>query len=116
MIMFNVTYRYGMVLVAQKPIFWYNLCVYLQLVKKNLEKFIGSSAFADVKFELDDGKMKSHRAMLIARCDMMRAMLNGDFREAHAHTVNTLHILFATSIVCTRSMFNVYSIKIDGDI
>lgn len=59
----------------------------LKLVKKNLEKFIGSSAFTDVTFELDDGKMKSHRAMLIARCDMMRAMLNGDFREAHAHTV-----------------------------
>lgn len=60
---------------------------HLQLVKKNLEKFIGSSAFTDVTFELDDGKMKSHRAMLISRCDMMRAMLNGDFREAHAHTV-----------------------------
>lgn len=60
-------------------------------MKKNLEKFIGSKngAFTDVTFELDDGKMKSHRAMLIARCDMMRAMLNGDFREAHAHTVCT---------------------------
>lgn len=59
----------------------------MKLVKKNFEKMIGSSAFTDVTFELDDGKMKSHRAILIARCDMMRAMLNGDFREAHAHTV-----------------------------
>lgn len=25
--------------------------------------------------------------MLVARCEVMRAMLNGDFREAHAHTV-----------------------------
>ncbi|XP_031619700.1 rho-related BTB domain-containing protein 1 isoform X2 [Contarinia nasturtii] len=64
-----------------------NVHSYLLLVKKNLEKFIGSSAFTDVTFELDDGKMKSHRAMLISRCDMMRAMLNGDFREAHAHTI-----------------------------
>lgn len=48
---------------------------------------IGISMYSDVTFELDDGQMKSHRAMLIARCDMMRAMLNGDFREAHANVV-----------------------------
>lgn len=43
--------------------------------------------FADIKFELDDGRVKAHRAMLVARCEVMRAMLNGDFREAHAHSV-----------------------------
>lgn len=43
--------------------------------------------FADITFELDDGRMRAHRAMLVARCEVMRAMLNGDFREAHAHTV-----------------------------
>lgn len=85
--MFNVTYWYGI-----NALIWYVIYsrIYLwffQLAKKNLEKFIGLSAFTDVTFELDDGKMKAHRAMLIARCDMMRAMLNGDFREAHAHTV-----------------------------
>lgn len=58
-----------------------------QYLKKNLEKYIGSNAFTDVTFQLDDGKLKAHRAMLISRCDMMRAMLNGDFREAHANTV-----------------------------
>lgn len=59
----------------------------MQYLKKNLEKFIGSNIFTDVTFQLDDGRLKAHRAMLISRCDMMRAMLNGDFREAHANTV-----------------------------
>jgi BTB/POZ domain len=44
--------------------------------------------FADITFELDDGRIRAHRAMLVARCEVMRAMLNGDFREAHAHTVS----------------------------
>lgn len=46
--------------------------------------------FGDVTFELDDGQLKTHRAMLVARCDVMRAMLNGDFREAHSNVVSTL--------------------------
>ena len=46
------------------------------------------STFSDVTFELDDGNAKAHRTMLIARCEVMRAMLNGDFREAHANMVN----------------------------
>lgn len=44
--------------------------------------------FSDVTFELDDGHMKAHRAMLVARCDVMRAMLNGDFKEAHSNVVS----------------------------
>lgn len=62
-------------------------------MKKNLEKYcVNSGLFSDVTFELDDGLIKCHRAMLIARCDVMRAMLNGDFREAHTNIVskNTL--------------------------
>lgn len=54
-------------------------------IKQNLEKYcVNSGLFGDVTFELDDGHVKAHRAMLVARCDVMRAMLNGDFREAHA--------------------------------
>lgn len=49
--------------------------------------------FADIKFELDDGRIRAHRAMLVARCEVMRAMLNGDFREAHAHTVSHVFLL-----------------------
>lgn len=66
----------------------------VQYLKKNLEKFIGSNAFTDVTFQLDDGKLKAHRAMLISRCDMMRAMLNGDFREAHANTVSIDFVIY----------------------
>ncbi|XP_037904360.1 rho-related BTB domain-containing protein 1 isoform X2 [Hermetia illucens] len=73
----------------------------LYFVRQNLEKYcIDNGLFGDVAFELDDGHMKSHRSVLIARCDVMRAMLNGDFREAHSSlivfpgvTVYTFHKL-----------------------
>lgn len=59
-----------------------------QCMKQSLEKYcVGNGMFADITFELDDGRMTAHRALLVARCEVMRAMLNGDFREAHAHTV-----------------------------
>lgn len=45
-------------------------------------------------FELDDGQMKAHRAILVARCDVMRAMLNGDFREAHSSIVSSFILFF----------------------
>lgn len=58
-------------------------------MKQHLEKYcVDDGMFADITFELDDGRIRAHRAMLVARCEVMRAMLNGDFREAHAHTVN----------------------------
>lgn len=59
-------------------------------MKTNLEKqCIEKGTFSDIIFELDDGiKLRAHRAMLVARCEVMRAMLNGQFLEAHAHTVN----------------------------
>lgn len=56
-------------------------------MKQNLEKHCINGAFADITFELDDGKIKAHRAMLVARCEVMHAMLNGNFAESHAHTV-----------------------------
>lgn len=65
-----------------------SVCV-LQFIKKNLEKlYINTGLFGDVTFELDDGILKAHRAMLVSRCDVMRAMLNGDFKEAHTNLVN----------------------------
>lgn len=70
------------------------LLILLQFVRQNLEKYcIDNGLFGDVAFELDDGHMKSHRSVLIARCDVMRAMLNGDFREAHSSLVNAKHDL-----------------------
>lgn len=48
----------------------------------------GIGYFSDIIFEVDDGQIKAHRAILIARCDVMRAMLTGDFREAYSNVVN----------------------------
>lgn len=59
-------------------------------MKKSIEKYLNMGLFTDISFELDDGIIKAHRAMLIARCDVMRAMLSGDFREAHADIVRTI--------------------------
>lgn len=44
--------------------------------------------FADVTFELDDGRCRAHRPMLMARCDMMNAMFSGDFRESQAASIS----------------------------
>lgn len=58
-------------------------------MKQHLEKYcVDDALFADITFELDDGRVRAHRAILVSRCEVMRAMLNGDFREAHAQTVN----------------------------
>lgn len=103
---FKVTYRYAFLysfrLSARLTAFQLDetneIVLVFQLLKKNLEKSIGSSAFTDVNFQLDDGKMKTHRTMLIARCDMMRAMFCNDFREAHAHTVSEVHWFETVSI------------------
>ncbi|XP_055371909.1 rho-related BTB domain-containing protein 1 isoform X3 [Condylostylus longicornis] len=57
-------------------------------IKEKIEKFcINQGNFSDITFELDDGRMKAHRAILVARCDVMRAMLMGDFREAHSNII-----------------------------
>lgn len=67
-----------------------------QQIKQNLQKYcVNMNLFGDVTFELDDGHIKTHRAMLVARCDVMRAMLNGDFREAHSNVVSTTYTVFA---------------------
>ncbi|XP_061396235.1 rho-related BTB domain-containing protein 1 isoform X1 [Musca vetustissima] len=70
-------------LTAQEP----NSQVCLAL-KENMEKHSsGDGLFTDITFELDEGQMKAHRAVLVARCDVMRAMLAGDFREAHSSVI-----------------------------
>lgn len=57
-------------------------------MKQHLEKYcVDDALFADITFDLEDGRIRAHRALLVARCEVMRAMLNGMFREAHAHTV-----------------------------
>ncbi|XP_070494728.1 rho-related BTB domain-containing protein 1 isoform X3 [Chironomus tepperi] len=61
---------------------------YSVYMKQNLEKqSIDNGMFADITFELDDGKMKAHRSMLVARCEVMRAMFSGNFAESNAHII-----------------------------
>lgn len=52
------------------------------------ELVLGQGLFADVLFQLDDGSLSAHRPLLMARCDMMRAMFSGDFREGSAKVVS----------------------------
>lgn len=61
---------------------------YSMRLQKRFEKIcINQGSFSDVIFELDDGRMKAHRAILVTRCDVMRAMLMGDFKESHSNTI-----------------------------
>lgn len=53
-----------------------------------LRNVIHSGLFADVIFELDDGSVPAHKAILTARCDVMKAMFSGDFRESSAKVVS----------------------------
>ncbi|CAN8023748.1 unnamed protein product, partial [Ixodes persulcatus] len=49
---------------------------------------LNEGLFSDVLFQLDDGFCSAHRALLMARCDMMAAMFRGDFRESSAKVVH----------------------------
>ncbi|XP_014252585.1 rho-related BTB domain-containing protein 1 isoform X2 [Cimex lectularius] len=58
-------------------------------VRLRLSRFIlNQGLFADVMFQLDDGCLPAHKPLLIARCDMMRAMFSGDFREGSAKVIS----------------------------
>lgn len=61
---------------------------YKQVVRQRLENLcLEQGLFADVVFDLDDGSMPAHRAILAARCDMMKAMFCGDYRESNAKII-----------------------------
>ncbi|XP_008545753.1 rho-related BTB domain-containing protein 1 isoform X1 [Microplitis demolitor] len=61
---------------------------YKQVVRQRLEDIcLEQGLFADVMFELDDGNMSAHRAILTTRCDMMKAMFSGDYRESSAKVI-----------------------------
>ncbi|XP_046383343.1 rho-related BTB domain-containing protein 1 isoform X2 [Ischnura elegans] len=52
------------------------------------ELCLGQGLFSDVVFQLEDGSLLAHRALLMARCDMMRAMFSGDFRESSSKVIH----------------------------
>ncbi|XP_066581695.1 rho-related BTB domain-containing protein 1 isoform X2 [Prorops nasuta] len=61
---------------------------YKQAVRQRLEDIcLEQGQFADVIFDLDDGSVPAHRAILTARCDVMKAMFSGDFRESSAKVI-----------------------------
>ncbi|KAK7582686.1 hypothetical protein V9T40_014131 [Parthenolecanium corni] len=48
---------------------------------------VDDNAFTDIIFQLEDGAFAAHRALLSARCDVMRAMFSGNFKERSAKIV-----------------------------
>ncbi|XP_054265747.1 rho-related BTB domain-containing protein 1-like isoform X1 [Macrosteles quadrilineatus] len=61
---------------------------YRQAIRVRLKELVlAQGLFADVLFQLDDGSLSAHRPLLMARCDMMRAMFSGDFREGSAKVI-----------------------------
>nr|CAD7425155.1 unnamed protein product [Timema monikensis] len=59
-----------------------------QQYRKRLQDLcLGQGLFSDIVFQLDDGSFAAHRPMLMARCDMMKAMFSGDFRESNAKVI-----------------------------
>lgn len=55
----------------------HNFNLYSQCMKQNLEKnCIDNGMFADINFDLDDGRMRAHRAILVGRCEVMLGTLN----------------------------------------
>ncbi|XP_076631858.1 rho-related BTB domain containing isoform X1 [Colletes latitarsis] len=61
---------------------------YKQVVRQRLENIcLEQGLFADVVFDLDDGSVPAHKAILTARCDVMKAMFSGDFRESSAKVI-----------------------------
>ncbi|KAJ1525452.1 hypothetical protein ONE63_010263 [Megalurothrips usitatus] len=61
---------------------------YRKELKTHLQELcIGHGLFSDVMFHLDDGLYPVHRALLMSRCDMFKAMFSGDFRESSAKVI-----------------------------
>lgn len=64
--------------------------------KKLVNTVIPNCLFSDVEFKLDDGRVKAHRAMLSARCDVMANMFSSNFMEASAKVISYPGITTAT--------------------
>uniref|UniRef100_A0A2A4JDM4 BTB domain-containing protein n=1 Tax=Heliothis virescens TaxID=7102 RepID=A0A2A4JDM4_HELVI len=52
------------------------------------DMYVERAQFADVTFDLDDGIHLAHRAALMARCDPMKAMFQGHFRESTSRVIS----------------------------
>ncbi|XP_063541734.1 rho-related BTB domain-containing protein 1 isoform X2 [Cydia strobilella] len=52
------------------------------------EMYVERNLFTDITFDLDDGIHLAHRAILMARCDPMKAMFQGHFRESTSRVIS----------------------------
>ncbi|KAM5193425.1 rho-related BTB domain-containing protein 3 [Mantella aurantiaca] len=50
---------------------------------ESLGQFFNNPSLADVIFQVQDSKIPAHRAVLVARCDVMSAMFSGSYSEAN---------------------------------
>ncbi|XP_077318492.1 rho-related BTB domain-containing protein 3 isoform X3 [Lithobates pipiens] len=50
---------------------------------ESLGQFFNNPLLADVIFQVQDSKIPAHRAVLVARCDVMSAMFSGSYSEAN---------------------------------
>eukprot|EP00090_Calanus_glacialis_P014770 TRINITY_DN23654_c0_g1_i3.p1 TRINITY_DN23654_c0_g1~~TRINITY_DN23654_c0_g1_i3.p1 ORF type:complete len:279 (-),score=68.95 TRINITY_DN23654_c0_g1_i3:185-1021(-) len=58
-------------------------------ISEQLEEVcLNSGLFSDVLFRLDDGVQGAHKAILMARCDVMAAMFSDNFLEGSAEIVD----------------------------
>lgn len=55
---------------------------------------ITSSIGSDISFEVDNGIVYAHKALLMARCEMMYAMFNNDFIESASDVVSECFFSF----------------------
>ncbi|KAM4053550.1 rho-related BTB domain-containing protein 3 isoform 1-T1 [Anomaloglossus baeobatrachus] len=50
---------------------------------ESLGFFFNNTSLADMHFQVQDTKIPAHRAVLVARCEVMAAMLSGSYMEAN---------------------------------
>ncbi|XP_074923199.1 rho-related BTB domain-containing protein 3 isoform X5 [Chelonoidis abingdonii] len=59
----------------------------LQLCDTSLRLFFNTHVLADVIFQIQGATIPAHRAVLVARCEVMAAMFNGSYIEANSFLV-----------------------------
>ncbi|NXU58312.1 RHBT3 protein, partial [Turnix velox] len=55
-----------------------------RMYSTSLRLFFNTSVLADVIFKIEGGSIPAHRAVLVARCEVMAAMFNGNYLEANS--------------------------------
>jgi len=63
----------------------------LPLSTDNLQCFLTSGEFSDVKFVVEGEKLCGHRAILCCHSEVLSAMLSGGFAESHQKEVQDIH-------------------------